>query len=124
VKFFIRDRDMKFTADFDEVFRSKDARIIRTPIRALRPNAFAERFVGTVRRECLDRLLIFNQRHLETVLFESVAHYNAHRTHRSIDQRAPLEQNLERTLNMNPDGNRIRLRDRIGELIDQYEFAA
>ena len=79
VKFLIRDRDTKFTASFDEVFRSEGIRVIKTPVRSPRANAFAERFVGTVRRECLDRLLIFGRRHLEQVLS---------RVHRSL-QRAP-----------------------------------
>ncbi|MGO8871663.1 MAG: hypothetical protein ACLQPH_09740 [Acidimicrobiales bacterium] len=59
-KFLIRGRDSKFTSSFDEVFRSEAVRIIRSPVRAPRANAFAERFAGTIRRECLDRLLIVN----------------------------------------------------------------
>ena len=90
VKFLIRDRDTKFTSSFDEVFRSEGIRIIRTPIRSPRANAFAERFVGTVRRECLDRMLIFGRRHLEHVLADYVVHYNDHRPHRALDQQAPL----------------------------------
>jgi putative transposase len=69
-KFLIRDRDTKFTASFDEVFRTEGIRIIKTPTRAPRANAFAEPFVGTVRRECLDRLLMFGRRYLEQVLIE------------------------------------------------------
>jgi transposase InsO family protein len=68
VKFLIRDRDTKFTASFDEVFRAKGIRIVRTPIRAPRADAFAERFVSTIRRECLDQMLIFGRRHLEAVV--------------------------------------------------------
>ena len=77
--FLIRDRDTKFTASFDEVFRADGVRIIRTPIRSPRANGFAERFVGTVRRECLDRMLVFHRRQLEMVLSEFVDHYNEHR---------------------------------------------
>jgi putative transposase len=89
VKFLIRDRDTKFTASFDEVSRTEGTRVIKTPPRSPRANAVAERFVGTVRRECLDRVLIFGRRHLEQVLAEYVAHYNDHRPHRARDQRAP-----------------------------------
>ncbi len=93
VRFLVRDRDTKFTSSFDDVFKAEGIRIIRTPIRAPRANAFAERFVGTVRRECLDRMLIFGRRHLEGVLAEFVAHCNGHRPHRALGQRAPLVAN-------------------------------
>ena len=88
-RFLIRDRDSKFTAAFDAVFAGADIRIIRTPIRAPRANAIAERFIGTLRRECLDHLLITGPRHLDVVLREYVQHFNAHRPHRSLDQRPP-----------------------------------
>jgi putative transposase len=89
IRFLIRDRDAKFTAAFDEVFRSEDIRIVRSPARAPKANAIAERLVGTLRRECLDRLLIVNRRHLERVLRAYLDHYNHHRPHRSLDQRPP-----------------------------------
>ena len=75
VRFLVRVRDAKFTGGFDEVFRCERIRIIRTPVRAPRANALAERFVGTIRRECLDRMLIFHRRQLEAVLAECVDYY-------------------------------------------------
>jgi putative transposase len=77
-KFLIRDRDSRFTAAFDAVFAGGDIRIIRTPVRAPRANAIAGRFVGTLRRECLDHLLITGPRHLPQVLQEFVEHYVRH----------------------------------------------
>jgi len=88
-RFLIRDRDRKFTAAFDAVFAAIDIQILTTPVRAPRANAIAERFVGTIRRELLDRLLIINQRHAAAVLREFQHHYNHHRPHRSLDQAAP-----------------------------------
>ena len=84
VRFLIRDRDSKFSGAFDEVFRSEGIEIIKTPIQAPKANAYAERFVGTVRRECLDWILIINRRQLERVLRVYVDHYNSHRPHRSL----------------------------------------
>jgi hypothetical protein len=92
IRFLIHDRDSKFKAAFDEVFRSDGIRTIRTPVRAPRANAFIERWIGTARRECLDRLLIVNRRHLERVLPIYIRHYNEHRAHRSLDQRSPIEE--------------------------------
>ena len=122
IRFLIHDRDSKFTAAVDEVFRSEGIRIIRTPVRAPRANAFIERWICTVRRECLDRILIVNRRHLDRVLRVSVSHYNEHRPHRSLRQRPPIE--------APPPGSetvvapeRVRRRDVLGGLIHEYKAA-
>jgi putative transposase len=88
-RFLLRDRDTKFTAAFDTVFRSEHIEPLRTPVRAPVANAYAERWIGTLRRECLDRILIFGPGHLRRVLDTYVAHYNHHRPHRSLQQRPP-----------------------------------
>jgi putative transposase len=86
LKFLIRDRDAKFTAAFDAVFTAVAVRIIRTPVRAPRANAIAERWIASARRECLNRMLITGGRHLRLVLSEYVDHYNGHRPHRTLQQ--------------------------------------
>jgi len=115
-RFLFRDQDSKFTAAFDAVFAGADIRVIRTPIRAPRANAIAERFIGTLRRECLDQLLISGPRHLAVVMREHLAHYDAHRPHRSLDQRPPADRSIPPS-----DANQRPLRqDRLGGLIHEY----
>jgi putative transposase len=120
----LRDRDAKFTSSFDEVFWSEGVRIIPTPVRAPRAIAFAECFVGTVRRECLDRILIFGHRHLEHVLADYVVHYNGHRPHRALEQQAPLTVGSSPASIGDPDLSRLRRSDKLGGLIHEYELAA
>ena len=119
-RFLIRDRDSKFTTSFDAVFASADIRTIRTPIRAPRANAIAERFIGTLRRECLDHLLITGPRHLDVVLREYVQHFNTHRPHRSLHQHSPAC--------ASPPGSEATIRplrrDRLGGLIHEYVLVA
>ena len=122
VKFLIRDRDTKFTTSFDAVFTSEGIRTIRTPIRAPRANTFAERFVGTVRRECLDRMLIFGLRHLEAVIHEYVEHYNLHRPHRSLGQLPPQPKGVASAEPKNVDPSRLNRTNRIGGLIHEYRL--
>ncbi len=126
-RFLVRDRDSKFTREFDEVFHSQGIRVIKAPVRAPKARAHAERWVGTVRRECLDRLLILGRRHLALVLREYTAHYNEHRPHRSLAQRPPLAPPTatdERPPADVIELDRIRRRDRLGGLIHEYELAA
>ncbi|MBV9729193.1 MAG: transposase [Pseudonocardiales bacterium] len=119
--FLIRDRDTKFTTVFDTVFTSEAIRILRTPVRAPRANAIAERWIGTVRRELLDRILIVNRRHLEHVLAEYVAHFNDHRPHRALHQAAPLRPLPSPAP---PSDPHLRRRDRLGGLIHEYAQVA
>jgi len=88
-KFLIRDRDAKFTAAFDAALTAAGVRIIKTPVRAPCANAIAERWIGSARRECLDRLLITGERHLRLVLGEYIDHYDTHRPHRTLQQCPP-----------------------------------
>ena len=124
VKFLIRDRDTKFTRSFDAVFAAEGIRIIKIPVRAPRANAIAERFVGTIRRECLDRLLILGRRHLELVLCEYVEHYNSHRPHRSLSQRPPSKADMTPGPIANVNAEHLRRSDVLGSLIHEYRMVA
>jgi putative transposase len=123
-RFLIRDRDSKFSRDFDAVFTSEGIDIIKTPLRAPKANAIAERFVRTIRSECLDWLLITNRRHLERVLRVFVDHYNTHRPHRSLHlvPPEPSEPRVDATCAQQPSA--IERRDRLGDLIHEYNLAA
>jgi putative transposase len=126
-RFLIRDRDSKFTHAFDEVFRSEGIRVIRAPVRAPRARAHAERWVGSLRRECLDRLLIVGRRHLESVVRVYAQHYNEHRPHRSLAQQPPLAKPppiREPRASEQVRLDRVRRRDRLGGLLHEYELAA
>jgi transposase InsO family protein len=124
VRFLIRDRDSKFTRDFDTVFRSEGVEIVRTPVRAPKANAIAERFVRTVRAECLDWLLVLNRRHLERVLRVFVDHYNGHRPHRALSLTPPDQERQTLRLATFSGHARVERRDRLGGLIHEYNLAA
>jgi len=124
LRFLIRDRDSKFTRDFDTVFASEGIEIIRTPVRAPQANAIAERFVRTARAECLDWLLIVNRRHLERVLRIFVDHYNGHRPHRSLNRAPPDAPARKLCVVRPPTAGDVERRDRLGGLVHEYSLAA
>jgi putative transposase len=121
-RYLIRDRDTKFRRAFDDVWRSIGAQIIRTPVRTPAANAFAERWVGTVRRECLDHLLIVGRHHLERVLNLYVGHYNQHRPHRGLGLRAPDDPLSSVTTQVTLA--QLQRHDLLGGLIHEYELVA
>jgi len=122
VRFLLRDRDAKYSGPFDAVLRAEGVRIIRTPIRAPRANAFAERFVRTVRRECLDHVLIYDRRHLERVLGAYVAHYVDERPHRGLGLAVPAGIRPAQVPGATP--TLVERRDVLGGLIHEYRRAA
>ena len=117
----IRDRDAKFPRSFDDVFAGEGIRVIRTPIRAPNANAFAERWVESVRADCLDWLLILGPRHLDRVLRIYAKHYNQKRPHRGLQLLAPESVAQVAGVGVVPN---IQRRDRLGGLIHEYEIAA
>ncbi|MEP7024078.1 MAG: integrase core domain-containing protein [Actinomycetota bacterium] len=121
LKFLIRDRDAKFTAASGAVFTAAGMLIIKTPVRAPRANAIAERWIASARRECLDRMLIAGERHLRLVLSEYADHYNTHRPHRALQQSPPAGRPHQPA----PSANvRFLRRDRLGGLIHEYSQVA
>jgi putative transposase len=122
VKFALHDRDASFTAAFDAVFQAAGIRVIRSAVQAPRMNSIMERWIGSCRRELLDRTLIWNQRHLMTVLREYEDFCNAHRPHRALNQAAPLGPLPDSVTDL--DQYRVRRRDRAGGVIHEYRLVA
>ena len=122
VKFVLHDRDASLTASFDAVFQAAGARVVRSAVQAPRMNAIMERWVGSCRRELLDRTLIWNQRHLMTVLREYEDFYNTHRPHRTLNQAAPLRPLPDGVTDL--DHFRLRRRDRAGGVIHEHRLVA
>ncbi|MFE9694241.1 integrase core domain-containing protein [Micromonospora sp. NPDC005806] len=123
-RFLIRDRDSKYIAPFDEVFIAEGIEILRTPPRAPRANAHAERWVRTVRRECLDRLLIYDRRHLLATLDGYVAHYNEHRPHQARGQQPPNATDIPPRPVVDLTAARVRRRKILNGLINEYSLVA
>ena len=120
LRFLIRDRDAKYTTAFDTVLAGAGVEVVKTPPQAPRANAYAERWVGTARRECTDRLLIAGRRHLMLVLDEYVGHYNRHRPHQSLNQRPRHPRRAAPA----SSGWKVRRRPVPGGLINEYDRAA
>ncbi|WP_238598258.1 integrase core domain-containing protein [Saccharothrix sp. ALI-22-I] len=116
-RFLIRDRADQFTASFDAVLADGGIKVVKIPPRCPRANYYAERFVGTVRREVTDRLLILNERHLKTVLRRYVAHYNHRRPHQALQLTPPRPDHPI----AEPSRTSIRRRPALGGMINEYE---
>jgi transposase InsO family protein len=123
-RYLIRDRDAKFTAPFDAVFTSSGIDVVKIPPRAPRANAYAERWVATVRAECLDWTLVWNERQLCRVLTEYLRHYNTVRPHRSLDLRSPRPARGLRLVERGTVGASVQRVDVLGGLIHEYRRAA
>jgi len=119
-RFLVRDRDSKFTRAFDDVFAADGVQVITTPVQAPNANAYAERWIRTVRAECLDWMLIWGRRHLARVLDEYVRHYNDQRPHRSLELRPPTVSNVESEARGVAAATAVQRRDRLGGLVHEY----
>ncbi len=120
----VRDRGNQFVDTFDEIFRTEGLRILKTPIRTPVANTFAERWIGTLRRELLDRTIIWNQRQLEGLIVDYIDHYNTHRPHRSLDHRPPRVNDTQVNASRDPASLRVARSGRCDGLINEYRKAA
>jgi putative transposase len=119
-RFLIRDRDAKFTSAFDGILTGEGVRIVKTPPQTPRANCYAERWIRTARAECTDRMLIYDERHLRSVLVQYADHYNRHRPHQSRQQRPPDQDDLQPPLLHLP----VQRRKVLADVINQYYRAA
>jgi transposase InsO family protein len=119
----VRDRGSQFTISFDEVFRTEGMKVLKTPVRTPVANSIAERWIGTLRRELLDRTIIWNQRQLHRLVTDYVDHYNRHRPHRTLQQQAPAAPPATSEEPPRPTTNVIRL-PRCDGLVNEYRNAA
>ncbi len=122
-KALVRDRGSQFIAAFDEVFLSEGIKVLKTPVRTPVANAFAERWIGTLRRELLDRTLIWNRAQLERIVVDYIDHYNEHRPHRSLDQTPPANVGAI-PIGSPPNPALVRRSSRCDGLIHEYRNAA
>ena len=122
-RFLIRDRDAKFTVAFDAVLAAQGIEVVKIPPRASQANAYAERWVGTARRECLDWVLVWNRRHLHLVMTAFVAHYDTARPHRGLDLEVPTPAPVASVTAL-PSTGRVERIDVLGGLIHEYRRAA
>jgi putative transposase len=123
-RFLIADRDAKFSRAFDAIFHDEGMKVTGTPIRSPNANAHVERWVGSARRECLDRLLVFSRHQLDRVVRVCVRHYKERRPHRALDMRAPNPRAIPSTRGDPTESAAVRRRDLVGGLMHECEAAA
>ena len=120
----VRDRGSQFIDSFEEIFRTESLKILKTPVRTPVANTFAERWIGTLRRELLDRTIIWNQHQLERLVVDYIAHYNQHRPHRSLDQQPPRPADVDEATSAPQPTLRVIRTSRCNGLINEYRHAA